>query len=99
MPAKLIIAPEVEGDLLEAYSWYEDRRKGLGEEFLARVNACVRAICEYPESNTAVFQTFRRGLVARFPYAVFYEYERQTLTVYCVFHTAREPEKWKRRLS
>jgi hypothetical protein len=34
MPAKLIIAPEAEQDLAEAYAWYEDRRIGLGEEFL-----------------------------------------------------------------
>ncbi len=34
MAAKLIIAPEAEQDLGEAYAWYEYRRAGLGEEFL-----------------------------------------------------------------
>jgi hypothetical protein len=33
-----------------------------------------------------------------FPYAVFYEYAEQTVTVYSVFHTSRDPEKWRERL-
>jgi len=36
MPAKLVIAPEAELDIAEAYVWYERRRIGLGEEFLSR---------------------------------------------------------------
>jgi hypothetical protein len=35
MAAKLVIAPEAEQDIAEAYSWYEGRRAGLGEEFLS----------------------------------------------------------------
>ena len=34
MAAELIIAPEAQQDVDEAYNWYEDRRHGLGEEFL-----------------------------------------------------------------
>ena len=30
MAAELIIAPEAQQDVDEAYSWYEDRRPGLG---------------------------------------------------------------------
>ena len=33
MVAELIIAPEAQQDIDEAYSWYEDRRYGLGEAF------------------------------------------------------------------
>jgi hypothetical protein len=32
MAVDLILAPEVEQDLAEAYAWYEARRTGLGEE-------------------------------------------------------------------
>lgn len=31
MAAELIIAPEAEQDIAEAYAWYEGRRTGLGE--------------------------------------------------------------------
>ena len=98
MAAELIVAPEAEQDIGDAYEWYEARRDGLGEEFLSCVDACIQAVCRMPEMYEKVHKDYRRGLVRRFPYAVFYEYSGQTVTVYCVFHTSRSPEKWRRRL-
>ena len=34
MKWNLIIRPEAEQDISEVYDWYEERRKGLGDEFL-----------------------------------------------------------------
>lgn len=99
MAAKLVIAPEVEQDLSEAYFWYESRRIGLGEEFLSCVDACIQAICRMPEMYAVVYESYRRGLVRRFPFSVFYEYANNTVTVYCVFHNSRDPQKWRERLS
>lgn len=41
MPAELIIASETEQDVDEAYSWYEDHRQGLREEFLTCEDASL----------------------------------------------------------
>ena len=98
MAAELVIAPEAEQDVTEAYAWYENRRPGLGEEFLGSVDACVEAICRTPKIHGVVHENYRRGLVRRFPYAVFYEYAERTVTVYCVFHISRDPGKWRQRL-
>lgn len=54
MAVKLIIAPEAEQDISEAYAWYEDRRLGLGEEFLSCVDAWIQAICRMPEMYAVV---------------------------------------------
>ena len=48
MAVDLIIAPEVQRDIDEAYSWYEERRSGLGEEFLSCMEACIQAIIRTP---------------------------------------------------
>ncbi|MCY2990455.1 MAG: type II toxin-antitoxin system RelE/ParE family toxin [Planctomycetota bacterium] len=98
MAAELVIAPEAAQDIDEAYGWYEVRRAGLGEEFLSCVDACIQAICRLPEMHAKVDKEYRRALVRRFPYAVFYESVAGKITVYCVFHTSRSPEKWRRRL-
>jgi plasmid stabilization system protein ParE len=98
MAAELILAPEAERDVAEAYAWYESQRVGLGEDFLVRVDACIQAIRRHPEMCPVVHEGYRRGLVRRFPYATFYEYADDTVTVYCVFHTSRDPEKWRQRL-
>ena len=44
MPVEPVIAPEAELDIVRAYVWYEDRRAGLGEEFLSSVDACLESI-------------------------------------------------------
>jgi hypothetical protein len=51
MAADLIIAPEAESDLAEAYAWYERQRIGLGEDFVACVDACIHAIRRTPKMH------------------------------------------------
>ncbi len=99
MAAELILAPEAEQDIAEAYAWYEGRRFGLGEDFLSCIEACLQVIHRTPEVHSVVHEGYRRGLVRRFPYAVFYEYAEDKVTVYGVFHTSRDPHKWRQRLS
>ena len=97
--ADLLVAPEAEQDIAEAYLWYEGRRIGLGEEFLSSVEACLEGIRRWPEMYAVVHEGNRRALVRRFPYAVFYEYPESMVTIYGVFHTSRDPDKWRRRLN
>jgi len=99
MAAELVIAPEADQDVSEAYDWYERRRPGLGEEFLGCVDACIQHICRTPELPAKVFEEYRRAMVRRFPYAVVYEYHDRTVTVYCVFPTCQNPDKWRERLA
>lgn len=68
MAVELIIAPEAQQDVDEAYCWYEDRRLGLGEEFLGCVEACIQAICRMPELHVRIHEEYRRALVRRFPF-------------------------------
>jgi len=99
MDAELIFAPEAEQDLAEAYNWYEGRRPGLGEDFLSCVDASVQKICRDPKLYTTIYKDYRRALVRRFPYAVFYEYFDETIWIYSVFHTSLDPAKWQARLT
>jgi hypothetical protein len=39
MQPRLLLAPEAQADLAEAYAWYESQRGGLGSEFLAEVRS------------------------------------------------------------
>ncbi len=98
MAANLVLAPEAEQDITKAYDWYENRRPGLGEEFLGCVEACLEAIRRTPETFLKVHEDYRRGLLRRFPFAVFYEASDQTVTIYGVLHTSRDPTKWRQRL-
>jgi plasmid stabilization system protein ParE len=98
MAAELVIALEAAADLDEAYAWYENQRVGLGEDFLSRVDACIQSILRFPEKHAPFRGCYRRALLRKFPYAIFYEYVGNTVTVYSVFHTSQDPDKWRQRL-
>jgi plasmid stabilization system protein ParE len=99
MAVELVLAPEAELDIAEAYTWYEGRRSGLGEEFLGSVDACLESVRRRREMYPVVHEDYRRSLIRRFPYAVFQKPSETTVTIYAVFHTSRDPDKWRQRLS
>ena len=43
MVLELVVAPEAEQDIQEAYAWYELQRPGPGEEYLAALRPVFRA--------------------------------------------------------
>ncbi len=49
MAAELIVAPEAEQDVADAYAWYENRRPGLGEEFLGCVDPAWKGSAALPK--------------------------------------------------
>ena len=85
-------------ELDEAAAWYQQRKPGLGEEFLSAVEETVRRICERPEAGTPYGATrFRYVLIRRFPYIVFYSEDVQVIRVMAIAHGRRKPDYWKNR--
>jgi len=99
MVVSVVVVPEAEQDMADAYDWYEGRRVGLGEEFLSCLDACIETIRRSPQMHALVFRNFRRALLRRFPYAVFYEHELGVAIIFGVLHTSRHQARWMRRLA
>ena len=98
MIEKVSYTPEAEQDVVEAYGWYEAREPGLGEDFLRCVEACLLTVQRHPKLYPVAVDEFRRALVRRFPFEVFYEEAGDCITVYSVFHCLQDPRKWRSRL-
>jgi len=98
MKRALIIRPEAEFDLAEAYKWYEARVPGLGSDFLLNTDAALSSIQRTPETYPIVFKNIRRSLIRRFPYGVFYVVEQDMIVVLAVLHARRDPQTWKDRV-
>lgn len=45
-----------------------------------------------------VLAHYRRAVIRRFPYVLFYDVEPARIVVYAVFHCSQDPAKWKARL-
>lgn len=91
--------PEARQDVAAASGWYEEQSRGLGLEFLRCLEAGVLFIQRHPLMYPAVFGEYRRAILRRFPYAVFYQVEPDRVVVYAVFHCSQNPAKWRARLS
>ncbi|MDO8445349.1 MAG: type II toxin-antitoxin system RelE/ParE family toxin [Deltaproteobacteria bacterium] len=98
MTYALRFLPEVEDDVIAAYDWYEEKAPGLGEEFLRVFYAYAGSIPQNPLLYPKVHREFRRRLLIRFPYAVYFRIEDNTIVVYGLFHCARNPRTIKAML-
>lgn len=83
----------------DAYEWFEASAEGRGPEFLDELDRVVRLIRSFPFAAFEIEPEIRRSLLPRFPYAVVYGIEEQTLVVIAVAHTHRQPRYWIDRLT
>lgn len=79
-----------------AAMWYESKRLGLGAEYLAAIDEAFERIVEGPLA-WPVWQPgrpYRRYVVRRFPFVVFFTASADAITVMAVAHAKRRPGYW-----
>ena len=94
---RVIIRPEAESDIKDAYDWYEAQRKGLGENFLLCIEEALSRISHNPAIYSVVYRKVRRILIHRFPFALFFIEGEERISVLAVLHARRDPKTWKGR--
>ena len=98
MSRAIILLPEAVIDAGNAFKWHDQQASGLGNDFLADLERAYQLIAETPAHYPVRFDSFRRILVKRFPYAIYFEYDDKAVFVHCVFHCAQDPVKLMSRL-
>jgi hypothetical protein len=96
---RVIVRPETEVDILQAFTWYEGQRSGLGRAFMEEVSRCLEAIEQRPLSFELIDTVARRAMTRRFPYALFFVVGDEFASVVAAFHMARNPEELSLRLA
>jgi plasmid stabilization system protein ParE len=94
----IVVEPEAELDIVDAYDWYEAQRAGLGERFLTAVRECLDRVQEEPLAFPTVEHGVRRALLRTFPYSVLYLARADLVIVVACFHGRRDPSVWKKRV-
>ena len=99
----LIMEREAEDEVEAAVRWYERRREGLGDRFLAELDEAMLRIEESPlagsfSPNAASDLGVRRVLLDRFPYFVAYLMLPTAIHVIAVGHEHRRPGYYLRRV-
>ena len=86
----VLIRAAAEKDLDEARKWYDRHKPGLGDEFLVRIAEASARLEQNPERYRVLYKGFRRVLVERFPYRIFYQLRGNDVIVFRVLHHARD---------
>ena len=100
---RLELHPDARAEFRSAALWYDERRTGLGDEFIAEVSAALDRIGSAPESYPAWPRTraagplIRKATIQRFPYVIAFEKHEQHVLVLAVAHAKRRPLYWLTR--
>jgi hypothetical protein len=89
---------ELLDEVSEAYGWYDERAAGLGDEFLSVFYAGIAMVQREPTLLRTVYLDFRRILLRRFPFLLYYRIEHETIVFVLLFHCARDPKVMRREL-
>jgi hypothetical protein len=94
---RLIVRKDAEADIAAGYAWYEQRREGLGREFLEEITNTVASVDARPLRFLAVSRMVRRATVRRFPYGIFFVLRADTIFLIAAMRLARDPRRVHRR--
>lgn len=92
------IEPSAFSDIEEASAWYDSQRPGLGTEFILQLDRLLEKAASNPEAYEQVHREFRRALLQRFPFAIYFTPRDGILRVYAVLHQHRSGEFVSSRL-
>lgn len=100
----LRLLPAAEDEIISAALWYDDRRLGLGDEFVAELQAELNLVKTHAASLPTVEgyagrHDIRRHLMKRFPYAIVVARFEDDFVVIAIAHTRRRPCYWLDRLN
>lgn len=97
--------PEARAEVRGAALWYEERRAGLGDRFVERVNEILQRLEEAPAlypvwpGTEAGSVPIHKAVLDQFPYLVAFELHTEYVLVLAVAHAKRQPLYWLARTS
>jgi hypothetical protein len=95
---KLSFFPAAEQELLEAAFQYEKQVRDLGNDFVLEVERIGAVLMELPSLGEKLDQIHRRIPLHRFPYALIFRRDGDTINIVAVAHRRRKPRYWQSRV-
>ena len=89
--------PEASRDLLQSLQFYEAREPGLGERFMAHVDAAIARAAASPQLCRPFEGEFRRTRVEVFPFSVIFRERPGGIQILALAHSSRDPGYWHHR--
>ena len=97
MTLRVVFRPAARAEFDGAALWYEDRRRGLGAQFVSEVDYAVGQASRHPDRYPIKANDTRCVRLRRFPYSIYYLVQADEIVVLAVFHARRDPAIWQAR--
>lgn len=95
---KIKILHSANQDLIDGYWFYEKQAKGIGGYFLDTLFSDIDSLKIYAGIHPISFKKYNRLLSKRFPFAVYYKIQDDTVLVYAVLDCRRNPAWIRKKL-
>lgn len=93
----LTVRKDAEFDIEEAFDYYQEKREGLGHDFLLCIEEALEKLKRNPLNYRKLHKELRRLPIQRFPYRIFYLVQNNNVIVTAVFHARKDPTSWSIR--
>lgn len=92
MKHSILLSDKALCEAREAYLYYEEKQKMLGERFSAELEKSIESIASNPKKSKIIKDEIRQCIVDVFPFVIVYEIFEFEVVVYSIFHTNRNPK-------
>ncbi len=95
-----LLHPLAYQDFIEAYVWYEEKHKGLGDRFAIAVSEQIINITENPKVyGSKGRNSFREAVMKDFPYVIVYKLslQKELVVISSIHHAKKHPRKKYRK--
>lgn len=94
---RIVNLTSAQEDLARGFAFYEEQEPGIGGYFLESLFSDIDALRLYAGLHRSFFG-FYRLLSKRFPYAIYYSMENDTVFVWAVLDCRQDPEQIREKL-
>ena len=95
---RLEILDQAARDLVEGFRFYEEQGVGLGSYFLTNLYADIDSLYSSAGIHIKPYKHYHRLLSRRFPFAIFYTIQEDTVFIRAVLDCRRNPAWIRGRL-
>lgn len=99
MGYELIVRPEAENDIKDAFEWYEQRQQGLGYNFILQIDEGIALIQQNPYLHPDEYRGVRKYIIKRFPYKMLYLIDAELIILLAVLHHKRSQNVLELRIA
>ncbi len=93
---RLQILDLAKDDLIDGFHFYEESEQGLGAYFLSCLFSDIESLQTSAGNHRKAYRNLHRSLSERFPFAIFYTVEKETVLIRAIVDCRKNPS-WIRK--